>query len=94
VRHLKTSTHERDLQQRQVAKTKMAVAEAGLPLLDTPTHILPVVVGEPQACNAATDRPLAHNGIYLQLNYPTVPRGSERLRILPNAALPIRKQRQ
>ena len=84
VRHLKTSTHERDLQQRQVAKTKMALAQAGLPLLDTPTHILPVVVGEPEACKAATDRLLAHHGIYIQpINYPTVPRGSERLRITP-----------
>ena len=83
VRHLKTSTHERDLQQRQVAKTKMALAQAGLPLLDTPTHILPVV-GEPEACKAATDRLLAHHGIYIQpINYPTVPRGSERLRITP-----------
>jgi len=84
VRHLKTSTHERDLQQRQVAKTKMALAQAALPRLDTPTHILPVVVGEPEACKAATDRLLAHHGIYIQpINYPTVPRGSERLRITP-----------
>jgi len=50
-------------------------------LLDTPTHILPVV-GERDACKAATDRLLAHHGIYIQpINYPTVPRGSERLRI-------------
>jgi 5-aminolevulinate synthase len=84
VRHLKNSSHERDLQQRQVAKTKMALAQAGLPVLDTPTHIVPVIVGEPEACKAATDRLLERHGIYIQpINYPTVPRGGERLRITP-----------
>jgi 5-aminolevulinate synthase len=84
VRHLKASTAERELQQRQVAKTKAALAQAGLPVLDTPTHIVPVMVGEPEACKAATDRLLERHGIYIQpINYPTVPRGTERLRITP-----------
>src|SRR4051794_956283 len=84
VRHLKGSSHERDLQQRQVAKTKMALAQAGLPVRDGQTHIVPVIVGEPEACKAATDRLLERHGIYIQpINYPTVPRGGERLRITP-----------
>lgn len=84
VRHLKSSSLERDLQQRQVAKAKAALSQAGLPLLDTPTHIVPVMVGDPEACKAATDRLLEKHGIYIQpINYPTVPRGKERLRITP-----------
>jgi 5-aminolevulinate synthase len=85
VRHLKRSGAERAGQQRQVATTKAALAAAGLPLLDTPTHIVPVMVGEAEACKAATDRLLARHGIYIQpINYPTVPRGTERLRITPS----------
>jgi 5-aminolevulinate synthase len=85
VRHLKRSNAERAGQQRQVAKTKAALAAAGLPLLDTPTHIVPVMVGEAEACKAATDRLLERHGIYIQpINYPTVPRGTERLRITPS----------
>ncbi len=84
VRHLKRSQREREQQQRQVAKTKAALAQAGLPLLDTPTHIVPVMVGDPEGCKAATDRLLEKHGIYIQpINYPTVPRGTERLRITP-----------
>jgi 5-aminolevulinate synthase len=84
VRHLKSSSAERELQQRQVAKTKAALARAGLPVLDTPTHIVPVMVGEPEACKSATDRLLETHGIYIQpINFPTVPRGTERLRITP-----------
>ena len=84
VRHLKSSAAERELQQRQVAKTKAALAQAGLPVLDTPTHIVPVLVGEPEACKSATDRLLERHGIYIQpINFPTVPRGTERLRITP-----------
>ena len=84
VRHLKRSQAERQSQQRQVAKTKAALAQAGLPLLETETHIVPVMVGDAEACKAATDRLLGRHGIYIQpINYPTVPRGSERLRITP-----------
>jgi 5-aminolevulinate synthase len=84
VRHLKRSPAERQAQQRQVARTKTALSRAGLPLLDTPTHIVPVMVGEAGACKAATDRLLQRHAIYIQpINYPTVPRGAERLRITP-----------
>ena len=85
VRHLKGSGAERAGQQRQVARTKVALATAGLPLLDTPTHIVPVMVGDAEACKAATDRLLERHSIYIQpINYPTVPRGTERLRITPS----------
>jgi 5-aminolevulinate synthase len=84
VRHLKGSSLEREAQSRQVAKTKAALSQAGLPVLDGPTHIVPVMVCEPEACKAASDRLLERHGIYIQpINYPTVPRGSERLRVTP-----------
>src|SRR5919112_1679866 len=84
VRHLKRSSVERQAQQRQVAKTKVTLAHAGLPLLASETHIVPVMVGNAEACKAATDRLLSRHGIYIQpINYPTVPRGTERLRITP-----------
>ncbi len=84
VRHLKTSTEEREKQQRQVARTKSVLSGAGLPLVSTGTHIVPVMVGNPEACKAASDRLLERHGIYIQpINYPTVPRGTERLRITP-----------
>ncbi|MCB8823569.1 5-aminolevulinate synthase, partial [Microvirga rosea] len=84
VRHLKASTTERQKHQRQVARTKSVLSGAGLPLLDTVTHIVPVMVGDAEACKAASDRLLDKHGIYIQpINYPTVPRGTERLRITP-----------
>ncbi len=84
VRHLKRSGAERAGQQRQVAAVKEALVRAELPLLATPTHIVPVMVREAQACKAACDRLLERHGIYHQpINYPTVPRGTERLRITP-----------
>src|SRR5919112_6475711 len=84
VRHLKRSSVERQAQQRQVARTKATLARAGLPLLAGGTHIVPLMVGDAEACKAATDRLLGRHGIYIQpINYPTVPRGTERLRITP-----------
>jgi 5-aminolevulinate synthase len=84
VRHLKNSQAERDGQRAQVAKVKRALAAAGLPQMDTPTHIVPVMVGDAKACKMASDLLLAEYGIYIQpINYPTVPRGTERLRITP-----------
>jgi 5-aminolevulinate synthase len=85
VRHLKRSSAERQAQQRQVARTKATLARAGLPLLASETHIVPVMVGDAEACKAATDRLLAQHGVYIQpINFPTVPRGTERLRITPS----------
>jgi 5-aminolevulinate synthase len=84
VRHLKSSSVEREQQQRQVARVKAVLSDAGLPILETETHIVPVAVGDAEACKAASDRLLEKHGIYIQpINYPTVPRGTERLRITP-----------
>ncbi|WP_018260837.1 5-aminolevulinate synthase [Methylobacterium sp. WSM2598] len=85
IRHLKRSGAERAAHQRQAARTKAALAGAGLPVLATPTHIVPVMVGDAERCKAAADRLLERHGIYIQpINYPTVPRGTERLRITPS----------
>ncbi|MDQ0349441.1 5-aminolevulinate synthase [Ancylobacter vacuolatus] len=84
VRHLKASPHERTRQQAQVAKVKRALDLAGLPQMVTDTHIVPIMVGDAEACKTASDMLLEEHGIYIQpINYPTVPRGTERLRITP-----------
>ena len=70
--------------QRQAWLTKHALAQAGLPVMVTPSHIVPVMVNDPQACKAASDLLLERHDIYIQpINYPTVSRGTERLRITP-----------
>jgi 5-aminolevulinate synthase len=85
VRHLKSSTWERERHQDRAARVKSVLTAAGLPVMDTPTHIVPVMVGDPENCKAASDRLLAEHGIYIQpINYPTVPKGTERLRIAPS----------
>jgi 5-aminolevulinate synthase len=85
VRHLKSSTWERERHQDRAARVKSVLTAAGLPVMDTPTHIVPVMVGDPENCTAASDRLLAEHGIYIQpINYPTVPKGTERLRIAPS----------
>src|SRR5262245_53636794 len=82
IRHLKTSSVEREAQQRQIAVTREKLTAAGLPLMPSETQIIPILVGDPQSCKAASDRLLDRHGIYIQpINYPTVPRGTERLRI-------------
>jgi 5-aminolevulinate synthase len=84
IEHLKVSGEERALHQRQVQLTKEILAEAGLPVLRTPTHIVPLIVGDARLCKAASDMLLEKHNIYIQpINYPTVPRGTERLRITP-----------
>ena len=85
IRHLKTSRWERDRQQERAARTKAVLAAAGLPVMATDTHIVPVLVGDAQKCKAACDILLNDHGIYIQpINYPTVPKGTERLRITPS----------
>ena len=82
IRHLKTSSAEREAQQRQIARTRARLTAAGLPVMPSETQIIPILVGDPEACKAASDRLLDGHGIYIQpINYPTVPRGTERLRI-------------
>jgi 5-aminolevulinate synthase len=84
IRHLKQSQSERDAQQRQAQHTKDVLSSAGLPVMPSSTHIVPLLVGDPELCKMASDRLLGVHGIYIQpINYPTVPRGTERLRITP-----------
>ena len=84
IRHLKTSQAERDGQQRQARRAKAVLAAADLPVMPSDTHIVPILVGDPDLCKKASDRLLVKHGIYIQpINYPTVPRGSERLRVTP-----------
>jgi len=84
VRHLKTSNAEREAQQRQIAQTRAALTAARLPLMPSETQIIPILVGDAEACKVASDYLLTAHGIYIQpINYPTVPRGTERLRITP-----------
>ena len=82
IRHLKSSSDERAAQQRQVARTRERLTAAGLPLMPSATQIIPILVGDPESCKAASDHLLEQHAIYIQpINYPTVPRGTERLRI-------------
>ena len=84
VRHLKSSSVERDGQQAAAAFLKASFAEAGLPVMDTVTHIVPLMVGDPVKAKRISDILLAEYGVYVQpINYPTVPRGTERLRFTP-----------
>jgi 5-aminolevulinate synthase len=84
VRHLKTSQSERNRHQDRAARVKAVLNAAGLPVMPNDTHIVPVMVGNPDKCKEASDLLLADHGIYIQpINYPTVPRGTERLRITP-----------
>jgi 5-aminolevulinate synthase len=84
VRHLKASNWERERHQERTARVKAVLTTAALPVMPSETHIVPVLVGNPERCKAACDLLLAEHGIYIQpINYPTVPRGTERLRITP-----------
>src|SRR6516165_3663674 len=84
IRHLKSSQWERDRHQGRAARVKAVLNAAGLPVMPNDTHIVPVMVGHPEKCKEASDLLLAEHGIYIQpINYPTVPRGTERLRITP-----------
>ena len=84
VRHLKQSQAERKLHQEMAWMTKHALGAAGLPVLENPSHIVPLMVNDAEKCKAASDLLMRRHGIYIQpINYPTVPRGEERLRITP-----------
>ncbi|MDM7850238.1 5-aminolevulinate synthase [Pseudochrobactrum kiredjianiae] len=84
IRHLKTSNTERELQQKNAQLTKDMLKRAGLPVMPTETHIVPLFVGDADLCKKACDRLLEVHSIYIQpINFPTVPRGTERLRITP-----------
>jgi 5-aminolevulinate synthase len=85
VRHLKASASERERHQAVVASVRRRLDEAGLPHLANPSHIIPLMVGDPVLCKQISDVLLSEHAIYLQpINYPTVPRGTERLRITPS----------
>ena len=84
VRHLKASSVERDAQQTNAAMLKKLFADAGLPVMLSNTHIVPLMVGDPIKAKKISDILLAEYGVYVQpINYPTVPRGTERLRFTP-----------
>ena len=84
VRHLKSDNNIRTAHQKRAATLKARLRAANLPVLSTDTHIVPLMVGDPVLCKAASDRLLQTHNIYIQpINYPTVPRGTERLRITP-----------
>ena len=85
IKHLKSSTWERERHQDRAARVKAVLTAAGLPVMPTPTHIVPLAVNDAEKCKAASDLLLSDHGIYIQpINYPTVPKGTERLRITPS----------
>ena len=84
VKHLKSSNVEREGQQAAAATLKRLFAEAGLPVMPSSTHIVPLMVGDPVRAKKISDILLAEYGVYVQpINFPTVPRGTERLRFTP-----------
>jgi 5-aminolevulinate synthase len=92
IRHLKTSSVERTRLQERASTLKQRLTAARLPVMENSSHIVPVMVGDPVHCKAVTDMLLERYGIYVQpINYPTVPRGTERMRLTP---LPVHTDAQ
>ncbi len=85
IQHLKQSDFERQRQRRAVTKVRTALKAIGIPMIDNQSHIVPVMVGNPVKCKWISDTLMDQYGIYIQpINYPTVPKGTERLRITPS----------
>jgi len=85
IRHLKTSNAERTAHQARVSEVRTRLDDVGIPHTENPSHIIPVMVGDPVKCKYISDLLLRDHGIYIQpINYPTVPKGTERLRITPS----------
>jgi len=85
IRHLKSSGAERERHQERARTLKSRLAEVGLPVMENPSHIVPIMVGDPVHCKAVTDILLDRHSVYVQpINYPTVPRGTERMRLTPS----------
>lgn len=85
VKHLKSSQMERARHQERVATVRRKLNAMGIPMLDNPSHIIPVIVGDPRKAKMISDWLMDNHGIYVQpINYPTVPKGTERLRITPS----------
>ena len=95
VRHLKSSTEERDAQQAAAAMLKSLFSDAGLPVMPSTTHIVPLLIGDPVKAKRISDILLAEYGVYVQpINYPTVPRGTERLRFTPGPTHSVEMMRE
>ncbi len=85
IRHLKASTVERAKHQERAQTLKLRLKAARIPVMENPSHIVPIMVGDPVHCKAVTDNLLNMHGIYVQpINYPTVPKGTERMRLTPS----------